>query len=66
MTHQQREQLKGRVEVDGPYLGAVEEGVWGRQTGRKALIVSSSLADETARASGASAWGMRGMRRQRA
>ena len=34
-----REQLKGPVEVDETYLGAVEEGVRGRQIERKALIV---------------------------
>ncbi len=39
MVRPGREQLKGPVEVDETYLGAVEEGVRGRQTKRKALIV---------------------------
>ena len=39
MVRPGREQLKGPVEVDETYLGAVEEGVRGRQTERKALIV---------------------------
>lgn len=39
MVRPGREQLKGPVEVDEMYLGAVEEGVRGRQTERKALIV---------------------------
>lgn len=39
MVRPGREQLKGPVEVDETYLGAVEEGVRGRQTERKALLV---------------------------
>ncbi len=39
MVRPGREQLKRPVEVDETYLGAVEEGVRGRQTERKALIV---------------------------
>ena len=64
MVRPGREQLKGPVEVDETYLGAVEEGVRGRQTERKALLVIA--AEENGRASGASAWGVRGMSRQRA
>ena len=39
MVRPGRERLQGPVEVDETYLGAVEEGVRGRQTERKALIV---------------------------
>lgn len=34
-----RERLSGRVEVDETYLGGSEDGVHGRQTERKALVV---------------------------
>ena len=64
MVRPGREQLKGPVEVDETYLGAVEEGVRGRQTERKALIVIA--AEENARGSGASVWGVCWMPRQRA
>lgn len=39
MVRPGRERLSGRVEVDETYLGGSEEGVRGRQTERKALIV---------------------------
>lgn len=38
MVRPGRDQLSGMVEVDETYLGAVEEGVHGRQTTKKALI----------------------------
>src|ERR1039458_9522845 len=39
MVRPGRERLSGKVEVDETYLGGLEEGVRGRQTDRKALIV---------------------------
>lgn len=39
MVRPGRERLRGRVEVDETYLGGLEEGVRGRQTEKKALIV---------------------------
>jgi transposase-like protein len=39
MVRPGREQLSGRVEADETYLGGLEEGVRGRQTESKALIV---------------------------
>ena len=33
------ERLEGSVEVDVAYVGDTEDGVWGRQLGRKCLIV---------------------------
>ena len=39
-----RDRLSGRVEVDETYLGALEEGVRGRQTDAKALIVVAAEA----------------------
>ena len=39
MVRPGREPLKGPVEVDQTYLGAVEEGVRGRQSERKAWMV---------------------------
>ena len=41
MVRPGRDRLSGRVEVDETYLGAQEEGVRGRQTDTKALIVGS-------------------------
>lgn len=38
MVRPDRDQLSGMVEVDETYVGAVEEGVHGRQTATKALI----------------------------
>ena len=40
-----RDRLTGRVEVDETYLGGLEEGVWGRQTERKSLIVIAAQED---------------------
>jgi len=39
MVRPGRDRLSGRVEVDETYLGGAEEGVRGRQTNRKVLIV---------------------------
>jgi hypothetical protein len=39
MVRPSRDRLQGRVEVDETYLGGLEEGMRGRQTARKALIV---------------------------
>lgn len=39
MVRPGRDRLSGRVEVDEAYVGGLEEGVRGRQTERKALIV---------------------------
>lgn len=39
MVRPAREPLCGRIEVDETYLGGVEEGVRGRQTFKKALVV---------------------------
>jgi transposase-like protein len=39
MVRPGRDQLSGKIEVDETYWGAPEEGVGGRQSGRKALIV---------------------------
>ena len=40
-----RDRLNGRVEVDETYLGGLEEGVRGRQTRRKALVVVAAQED---------------------
>lgn len=45
MVRPGRDRLSGRVEVDETYLGGVEEGVRGRQTERKALIVVAAQED---------------------
>ena len=45
MVRPGRERLRGRVEVDETYLGALEEGVRGRQTDAKALIVVAAEED---------------------
>jgi transposase-like protein len=45
MVRPGRDRLKGWVEVDETYLGGLEEGVTGRQSGRKALIVVAAQAD---------------------
>lgn len=34
-----RERLRGQVEVDETYIGGLEEGVHGRQTDTKALVI---------------------------
>jgi hypothetical protein len=39
MVRPGRDRMSGRVQVDETYLGGVEEGVHGRQTERKSLIV---------------------------
>lgn len=40
-----RERLSGRVEVDETYLGGLEEGVRGRQTFKKALVIVAAEED---------------------
>ena len=45
MVRPGRERLSGRIEVDETYLGGLEEGVSGRQTERKALIVIAAQED---------------------
>jgi transposase-like protein len=45
MVRPGRDRLNGRVEVDETYLGGLEEGVRGRQTERKALIVVAAQED---------------------
>lgn len=45
MVRPGRDRLVGRVEVDETYLGGLEEGVRGRQTKKKALIVVAAQED---------------------
>jgi transposase-like protein len=45
MVRPDRDRLAGRVEVDETYLGGLEEGVRGRQTERKALIIVAAQED---------------------
>jgi transposase-like protein len=45
MVRPGRDRLSGRVEVDETYLGGLEEGVRGRQTERKSLIVIAAQED---------------------
>ncbi len=45
MVRPGRDRLSGRVEVDETYLGGLEEGVHGRQTERKALLVVAAQED---------------------
>jgi hypothetical protein len=45
MVRPGRDRLTGRIEVDETYLGSGEEGVRGRQTERKALIVVAAQED---------------------
>src|SRR3954447_1135135 len=45
MVRPDRDRLTGRVEVDETYLGGLEEGVRGRQTERKSLIVIAAQED---------------------
>lgn len=45
MVRPGRDRLTGRVEVDETYLGGLEEGVRGRQTEAKALIVVAAQED---------------------
>jgi transposase-like protein len=45
MVRSGRDRLSGWVEVDETYLGGLEEGVAGRRSGNKALIVVAAQAD---------------------
>jgi transposase-like protein len=45
MVRPDRDRLTERVEVDETYLGGLEEGVRGRQTERKALIIVAAQED---------------------
>ena len=45
MVRPGRDRLKGWVEVDETYLGGLEEGVAGRQSGNKVLLVVAAQAD---------------------
>lgn len=45
MVRPERDRLTGRVEVDETYLGGLEEGVHGRQTESKVLIVVAAQED---------------------
>ena len=45
MVRPGRDQLSGRIEVDETYLGGLEEGLYGRQTCNKALIVVAAEED---------------------
>ena len=45
MVRPSRDRLTGRVEVDETYLGGLEEGVRGRQTAAKALVVVAAQED---------------------
>lgn len=45
MVRPDRDRLTGRVEVDETYVGGLEEGVRGRQTERKALIIVAAQED---------------------
>jgi transposase-like protein len=47
MVRPGRDRLTGRVEVDETYLGALEEGLQGREPGKKALIVIAAQEDGT-------------------
>ena len=45
MVRPGRDRLTGRVEIDETYLGGLEEGVSGRQTFKKALVVVAAQED---------------------
>ena len=45
MVRPGRDRLRGRIEVDETYLGGLEEGVRGRQTEKKALVVVAAQED---------------------
>jgi len=45
MVRPGRDQLAGRIEVDDAFVGGVEEGVYGRQPGDKAMIVVAAQED---------------------
>jgi len=45
MVRPDRDRISGRVEVDETYLGGLEEGVHGRETFKKALVVIAAQED---------------------
>jgi hypothetical protein len=45
MVRPGRDRLSGRVEVDETFIGGAEEGVSGRQTERKTLVVIAAQED---------------------
>lgn len=45
MVRPERARLSGRIEVDETYLGGLEEGVHGRETFKKALVVVAAQED---------------------
>ena len=45
MVRRDRDKLSGRVEVDETYVGGVEEGVSGRETKRKSIVVIAAEED---------------------
>ena len=45
MVQPGRDRLSGKIEVDETYLGSLEEGVRGRKTEKKALIVVATEED---------------------
>jgi transposase-like protein len=45
MVRPGRDQVSGRVEVDETYIGGLEEGVRGRQTEKKALVIVAAEED---------------------
>ena len=45
MVRPGRDQLRGAVEVDETYIGGMEEGVIGRQTERKAMVIVAAEED---------------------
>ena len=56
MVRPGRDLMTGRVEVDECYLGGLEEGLRGRQTESKALIIVAAQEDGMGWASGESAF----------
>jgi transposase-like protein len=45
MVRPGRDRISGRVEIDETYLGGLEEGVHGRETFKKALVVIAAQED---------------------
>ena len=47
MVRPGRDRLTGTIEVDEAYVGGLEEGVRGRQTEKKSVIVVAAQEDES-------------------